>query len=625
MKINHEITLDLSRQGIQVTIPLTQFDIASHRVVIHLRNGSKPVKIDPRQHAIAVPSVGGLESVYTYAEESAYPNCLVYDVSNTITGTPGIHEATIKVLGLDGSVLGTPKLAFMVREDLTAESMIDTDAGQADFRLFLDATNNINAYLGIKDPLKTNAITLTGAANELHDGKVDKIEISEGWMDNGIHGIYGIDDSGNPVLFPATPEAINDSVAFRDANGRIKTGTPVANSDAVPKVYADEIKSALVGSINKKADKLTNPYGDPSVYAIDGNSDTQRSIRLSSTAIGGSAMLRDGNGRTRVASPVDEEDAANKGFVERTIDSKINEIKLIEIVSSLPSVGKPNKIYLVPKVDSQSNDLYDEFLWNEVTGKWEWVTTKQLEVDLSGHATLPYVNQTFANALNGSASGEVVLLDDVSPVEHDVGVKVFAPHIADLSEIKVLKSGKNFFNPNAIIGGYVSSVGVFSASTSGEKSVIIRCAPNTYYSLSFKSTTRTMRVSAFTDYPASGGQGNLLLNSGEKNSYTFNSQKSNYLAIWFYNNAGETYTLSQVVSGFQIEIGNAPTQYEPYIAPVEYPVNSDGSVDGVRSTYPSMTMMTDTAGAVVECNYNRDLNKAFEKITQAIISLGGNV
>lgn len=65
------------------------------------------------------------------------------------------------------------------------------------------------------------------------------------------------------------------------------------------------------------------------------------------------------------------------------------------------------------------------------------------------------------------------------------------------------------------------------------------------------------------------------------------------------------------------------TEYEPYIEPVEYAVNADGTVEGVKSIYPSTTLTTDTVGALIEVDYNRDINKAFEEIRKVILSLGG--
>lgn len=71
----------------------------------------------------------------------------------------------------------------------------------------------------------------------------------------------------------------------------------------------------------------------------------------------------------------------------------------------------------------------------------------------------------------------------------------------------------------------------------------------------------------------------------------------------------------------QIEVGENVTEQEPYNG-TTYPVSADGTVEGVKSIYPCTTLMTDTAGAVIDCNYNRDLNKAFLELQQAILALG---
>jgi hypothetical protein len=52
---------------------------------------------------------------------------------------------------------------------------------------------------------------------------------------------------------------------------------------------------------------------------------------------------------------------------------------------------------------------------------------------------------------------------------------------------------------------------------------------------------------------------------------------------------------------------------------------ADGTVEGVVSIYPNTTLLTDTTGVLVKAEYNRDLNKAFAELQQAIISLGGNI
>lgn len=57
----------------------------------------------------------------------------------------------------------------------------------------------------------------------------------------------------------------------------------------------------------------------------------------------------------------------------------------------------------------------------------------------------------------------------------------------------------------------------------------------------------------------------------------------------------------------------------------EYTPTADGTVNGVTSLYPCTKLSTDMEDIIIDCEYNRDINKAFEELQQAIISLGGNV
>ncbi len=59
-------------------------------------------------------------------------------------------------------------------------------------------------------------------------------------------------------------------------------------------------------------------------------------------------------------------------------DTEIATFDFIKVVDSLETTGLPNRIYLVPKSDTQSNDLFDEYIW--ANDKWEFITTKQLDL-----------------------------------------------------------------------------------------------------------------------------------------------------------------------------------------------------------------------------------------------------
>ena len=73
-----------------------------------------------------------------------------------------------------------------------------------------------------------------------------------------------------------------------------------------------------------------------------------------------------------------------------------------------------------------------------------------------------------------------------------------------------------------------------------------------------------------------------------------------------------------------INMGSSAIDYEQY-ALAEYTPNADGTVNGVTSLYPNTILTTDTEGVIIDCEYNRDINKAFAELKAAIISLGGNV
>ena len=79
-------------------------------------------------------------------------------------------------------------------------------------------------------------------------------------------------------------------------------------------------------------------------------------------------------------------------------DEEIAKFDFIKVVDSLPSAGLPNRVYLVPKTDTQTQDLFDEYAWiNKGTEEnpqyaWEWFTTKQVEVDLTNYTTTTAVN-----------------------------------------------------------------------------------------------------------------------------------------------------------------------------------------------------------------------------------------
>ena len=64
----------------------------------------------------------------------------------------------------------------------------------------------------------------------------------------------------------------------------------------------------------------------------------------------------------------------------------------------------------------------------------------------------------------------------------------------------------------------------------------------------------------------------------------------------------------------QLELSSVATEYEPFNASQTYPVNADGTVEGMISLYPTMVLLTDTANTVISCEYTRDSNKVIKEL-----------
>lgn len=81
----------------------------------------------------------------------------------------------------------------------------------------------------------------------------------------------------------------------------------------------------------------------------------------------------------------------DKNFTTKAeVEEEIAKFDFIKVVDSLPATGLPNRIYFVPKNDTNTQDLFDEYAW--INEAWEYITTKRIEVDLTSYATIDYVD-----------------------------------------------------------------------------------------------------------------------------------------------------------------------------------------------------------------------------------------
>ena len=228
-------------------------------------------------------------------------------------------------------------------------------------------------------------------------------------------------------------------------------------------------------------------------------------------------------------------------------------------------------------------------------------------------ATVLDVNN-ISNAYKGYQSGSEITLTDVSPLKHEMKVKVSG------------RESKNLFKPDDDFIQHFEGL-----------------------SVEWYEDGRFRLYGSAVGYP-SYSIGEIQLSAGD---YSFSRRPSDwihdcYLYLSYSDNyivvpeEGCTFTLTEdttvkiglniethdefdCVFALQLEEGTEVTEYESPTfgltsvkvivknnngeTVAEYTPNADGTVDGVKSLYPTTVITTDTDGVTIDCEYNKDLNK----------------
>ena len=234
-----------------------------------------------------------------------------------------------------------------------------------------------------------------------------------------------------------------------------------------------------------------------------------------------------------------------------------------------------------------------------------------------------YANNSFSGALRGSASGEAVRLTDVSPIEHEIKIKLTAEsNHSDFSGVTLKRYGKNLlpypykntnidYTFNGINYKVKSDGTVVLNGTANEQSYFILAGlvlnKGVYYLSGCPSGGQGSTYSIyfqydnFSYYKADYGSGVKI---------DINEKKNCAVAI----NIGKNMTVSNLIFKPMLEVGSKLTDFEERRTAVAYTPAVDGTVTGVTSISPDMTFLSDTDGIIINAEYNKDLNKAISEL-----------
>ena len=574
----YRVSLDIHDTASQTMLNVKKSD-NGRQINFVLTDGGKPYVITEGCKAYFRALKPSKENLL-FNECTIANNVITYILTNQTSAEVGIVDCEIRLNGADGKQITSPRFSLCVEDIIYSDSEVEskdeftalqTALEKAD-KLIADISNKVDKVPG-KD-LSTNDFT-----TELKD-KLDGME--EGANKTTVDAELSA-TSENPVQNKIVKAALDKKITEPTTNGLVrKFMNGIYGTMGVDTTMPTSPTNNSVPSTKLLEDKLKNALG-----MSDAN--LQKSGLLIQTYI--PAGSTPGTVGTRIYS-----------VIERDVST---------LDDTSTGTGKVPSSYVVGNYVKES------------------ISAEQSRAE-----------NTFSNALKGSKSGGAFLINDISPVTHEMGVKISSDTVEDLTAVKVRKQGKNLipFPYRDLTLGTSTYNGVdFTVYEDG--SILINGTAT-------KSTTKYLYNNATDLLGLKSG----ITISGGKNASDDTQQGNVYFVCNYYDSTGSMKqgllvstassgmktitdawkglgiyinipngkTLNNLLIKPQLEIGATATEYEPYITPTEYIPTADGTVNGVTSLYPNTTLTTDTEGVIINCNYNRDINKAFAALEAAL-------
>lgn len=240
----------------------------------------------------------------------------------------------------------------------------------------------------------------------------------------------------------------------------------------------------------------------------------------------------------------------------------------------------------------------------------------------------------YANVKQGAYNNYKATLTNIQ-LEKGIVATEFTPYVADDTEITVKACGKNLFDIYAIAEDLVSKrpEGYAIVDFDGKRCLKCTNSRNGWYydigvfgahgvrfSFYSKGYTKSVVGLRYDDdwvvYPPP-----TINEWGNVELYYSNRI---FTKLEFYSNAEDEEAVYLDLDSFFVEESITPTEFEPYKEgeTITTTIAEGAELNGIA---PNMTITTDTQGVIINAEYNKDTNKVIEKLTQAIISLGGNI
>lgn len=262
--------------------------------------------------------------------------------------------------------------------------------------------------------------------------------------------------------------------------------------------------------------------------------------------------------------------------------------------------------------------------------------------DLMGEVgELANAGESFSNAIKINKSGTSITANDVSPIEHELKVKVKRN---PKNELPYPFDDENYWSfnngPTRVINGITftdNGDGTVTAdgTATAQAQVLLHLTVGPYTGWYTVSGCPQGVDESRIMVGVKQADGTTAVGTWVATADTPLSKELNNNTLYFYVRINAGATVNNVVFKPQLEKGRQATEFVPYfdVSKVSVSVaessqtvtaNEDGTVEGLKSVSPNMTLVSDTNGAIIDCTYNADtkmyIDNKFAELAAAMLN-----
>ena len=545
----YRVSLDMHDTSSQVMLNVKQGDSA-RKIYISLTDGGRPYKIteDCTARLRARTSLGTI----LFNDCDIKDNVIEYTLTNETCKNVGIVECEVTLYGADSIEITSARFSLIVEGVITSADEIESTNEFTALTNALVGANNLNASVSKVGDTTTISVTKK-------DGTTEAATVKDGA--NGKDGytpIKGVD--------------YFDGAAGKDG----KDG-----KDANTNLFANALKSKASGK----------------VIRIDDVSPIEHAVKA----------------KVRIKNLLNADGMANASFVKNDDGSFTFTKSSSSRFSTLADISIPANTYFSLSVTNIEGTA-ESFAFQFKCKDGSYPTAGPFSP-----ANLNFYMKT-ASEVEGvrvffDSSVEDGVYLNISGLQIELGgATEYVPYV-DVSTVTLTRCGKNLIcypyststktingiaftvndDGSVTANGTAKETAIFDLQTIDESAVLKNGITYTLSGAPSGSSYQTYNIEMTNNkaWVADLGSGRSIVGTGE--GYRI------YIAIL------KGVTVNNVTFYPQLEVGSEKTDYELLKEDINYIPNADGTLEFL-SLSPTMTLFTDAEGAIIELEYNKDIN-----------------